>query len=106
MKAVPVSWKGGGIVRFTLGGQEVADGKPVKVALNDTVTTPVGRVVVVPSLYYGDKYFNTVVQVTKSPLQDVGASLPGRLAGYFGEQGVDDHQPGRFRMSPSRVRRM
>lgn len=92
LKAVPVSGKEVVLSGFTLGGQEVADGKPVKVALNDTVTTPVGRVVVVPSLYYGDKYFNTVVQVTKSPLQDV-ALASGRLAGYFGEQGIDEHQP-------------
>lgn len=35
--------------------------------------------VVVPSLYYGDKYFNTVVQVTKSPLQDVALRFQGGL---------------------------
>ena len=79
LKAVPVSGKEVVLSGFTLGGQEVADGKPVKVALNDTVTTPVGRVVVVPSLYYGDKYFNTVVQVTKSPLQDVALRFQGGL---------------------------
>ena len=79
LKAVPVSGKEVILSGFTLGGQEVADGKPVKVALNDTVTTPVGRVVVVPSLYYGDKYFNTVVQVTKSPLQDVALRFQGGL---------------------------
>ena len=64
---------------FTLAGQEVADGKPMKVALNDTATTPVGRVVVVPSLYYGDKYFNTVVQVTKSPLQSAALRFQSGL---------------------------
>ncbi len=79
LKAVPVSGKEVVLSGFTLGGREVADGKPVKVALNDTVTTPVGRVVVVPSLYYGDKYFNTVVQVTKSPLQDVALRFQGGL---------------------------
>ena len=79
LKAVPVSGKEVVLSGFILGGQEVADGKPVKVALNDTVTTPVGRVVVVPSLYYGDKYFNTVVQVTKSPLQDVALRFQGGL---------------------------
>lgn len=54
-------------------------GEPMTVALNDTVTTPVGRVVVVPSLYYGDKYFNTTVQVTKSPLQNVAIGFQANL---------------------------
>ena len=54
-------------------------GEPMTVALNDTVTTPVGWVVVVPSLYYGDKYFNTTVQVTKSPLQNVAIGFQANL---------------------------
>ena len=54
-------------------------GESMTVALNDTVTTPVGRVVVVPSLYYGDKYFNTTVQVTKSPLQNVAIGFQANL---------------------------
>lgn len=59
--------------------EDESAGKPMTVALNDTVTTPVGRVVVVPSLYYGDKYFNTTVQVTKSPLQNVALGFQANL---------------------------
>ena len=79
LQAVPVSGKEVMLSGFTLGDQEVSDGKPMKVALNDTVTTPIGRVVVVPSLYYGDKYFNTTVQVTKSPLQNVALRFQSGL---------------------------
>ena len=42
LQAVPVSGKEVVLSGFTLGDQEVSDGKPMKVALNDTVTTPVG----------------------------------------------------------------
>ena len=40
------------------------------VALNDTVQTPVGRVVVTPTLFYTTAYFGTPVRVTKSDLDE------------------------------------
>ena len=52
-------------------GQRVEIEKAQDVALNDTVQTPVGRVVVVPSLYYADNYYNIPIQVTKSRLKSV-----------------------------------
>ena len=42
----------------------------VTVALNDTVQTPVGRVVVTPTLFYTTAYFGTPVRVTKSDLDE------------------------------------
>jgi len=37
----------------------------LRVGLNDTVQTPVGRVVVVPTLYYTDQYLDTQINVEK-----------------------------------------
>lgn len=39
--------------------------KTLKVALNDTVHTPVGRLVVIPTLYYMDKYWGKEITSTK-----------------------------------------
>lgn len=52
-------------------GERVEVEKAQDVALNDTVQTPVGRVVVQPSLYYADTYYNREIQVRKSNLQAV-----------------------------------
>lgn len=45
--------------------------KRIKVALNDTVATPVGKLVVTPTLYYTDKYFGKPVAVGKQNRKDV-----------------------------------
>ena len=42
-------------------GKLVEIEKPQEVVLNDTVATPIGRVVVQPSLYYTDTYYNKEV---------------------------------------------
>ena len=47
--------------------------------MNDTVQTPVGRVVVVPSLYYADNYYNIPIQVTKSRLKSVAKRYQSAL---------------------------
>lgn len=79
LKAVPVSGKEVVLSGFTLGGQEVADGQAGEGGAERHGHDACRPVVVVPSLYYGDKYFNTVVQVTKSPLQDVALRFQGGL---------------------------
>ena len=60
-------------------GQRVEIKKAQDVALNDTVQTPVGRVVVVPSLYYADNYYNVPIQVTKSRLKSVAKRYQSAL---------------------------
>ena len=60
-------------------GQRVEIKKAQDVALNDTVQTPVGRVVVVPSLYYADNYYNIPIQVTKSRLKSVAKRYQSAL---------------------------
>ena len=52
-------------------GNELEFDDRMTVALNDTVETPVGRMVVVPSLYYTDIYYGEKVKVTKSNMAKV-----------------------------------
>lgn len=47
------------------------ESKVLKVALNDTVATPVGKLIVTPTLYYTDKYFGKPVSVAKRNRMDV-----------------------------------
>ena len=60
-------------------GEVVEVEKPQDVALNDTVNTPVGRVVVQPSLYYADTYYNREIRVRKSNLQGVATGYQRAL---------------------------
>lgn len=39
--------------------------------LNDTIITPIGPVVVVPSLFYGEKYYNTSIIIDKKTFENV-----------------------------------
>jgi len=55
----------------------------ITVAPNDTVMTPVGKVVVTPTLYYNDKYLNTPVSVTKSKLENVVLSYRTALQAFL-----------------------
>ena len=47
--------------------------------LNDTINTPVGRLVVSPTLYYTDEYRNIPIYVSKANLKDVAQSFRGAL---------------------------
>lgn len=49
------------------------------VNLKDTVKTPVGRVVVTPSFYYTNQYFNVPIQVRKSNLETVAKGYASAL---------------------------
>ncbi|MDD7722324.1 MAG: Wzz/FepE/Etk N-terminal domain-containing protein, partial [bacterium] len=64
----PVSKKEVRIADFYRKGELVSD-KTFKLALNDTLQTPIGRMAVIPSLYYTDEYFGTDIQVSKSNLE-------------------------------------
>ena len=45
---------------------QVQEDQTLTVALNDTVSTPIGKVVVTPSLYYTDLYYGSEITVSKS----------------------------------------
>ena len=57
----------------------MAEGKMQKVVLNDTVATPVGKLVVTPTLYYSDKYFGKSVVVGKKNREDVALNYSNAL---------------------------
>ena len=60
-------------------GEPVEIKNPQEVVLNDTVTTPVGRIVVQPSLYYTDAYYNKEIHVRKSNLKGVATGYQNAL---------------------------
>lgn len=53
--------------------------KGIRALLNDTVTTPVGRVVVMPSLHYTEDYYRVPVMVKKSNLKAVALACNAGL---------------------------
>ena len=52
-------------------GKMVDISKTIKVALGDSVQTPVGAVIVEANLDYSESYFGKEIRVTKSPLEQV-----------------------------------
>jgi len=44
---------------------------PVTALLNDTVKTPIGELVAIPTLWYNETWFNKTITVTKSPVANV-----------------------------------
>lgn len=58
-------------VKETEEGDEVSVDETIKAALNDTVSTPVGKVVVTPTFYYTEEYFDKKCPVEKSDLEKV-----------------------------------
>lgn len=53
--------------------------KELKANLNDTVNTPVGKLVVTPTLYYTPDYFNIPITVRKANLEAVGLAYNAAL---------------------------
>jgi tyrosine-protein kinase Etk/Wzc len=49
-------------------------GEAMTVALKDTVETPLGKVSVMPTLYYGDSFYHTKVTVSKRPVNDIAVA--------------------------------
>ena len=60
-------------------GKAIEIEKTQRVALNDTVQTPIGRVVIAPSLYYTDLCYHKPIQVRKSNLRAVARGYLNRL---------------------------
>lgn len=63
----------------TLSGFVSDPDKAITVALNDTVTTPVGKLVVIPTLYYTDRFYGKQVRVTKGNLANVAIGYSNAL---------------------------
>ena len=60
-------------------GEEIAFEDEQTVALRDTVETPIGRLVVSPTLYYTDEYYDEVIRVNKSDLLKVARDYQQNL---------------------------
>lgn len=60
--------------------------KELKVNLNDTVNTPVGKLVVIPTLYYTPDYFNIPITVRKANLEAVGLAYNAALQSSIASQ--------------------
>ena len=72
-------------------GEPVEIKNPQEVVLNDTVTTPVGRIVVQPSLYYTDAYYNKEIHVRKSNLKGVATGYQNALvSAVYNEDAIED----------------
>lgn len=73
----PVSDKEVLLSDFEMG--ENFESRPIKVQLNDTVTTPVGKVVVVPTLHYSKNCYGIPLYVGKSNLRMVSLGYTNSL---------------------------
>ena len=62
-----------------LSGFSTNEAKSLKVALNDTVSTPVGKLVVTPTLYYADKYFGKAVTISKRNREEIALTYSNSL---------------------------
>ena len=64
---------------FGFRGEGITDTRIWKVSLNDTVKLPVGRVVVAPTLYYTNEYYDVPFTVRKNDRDNVALGLNGGL---------------------------
>lgn len=53
--------------------------KTIRIALNEEAETPVGKMTLLPTLYYGESWYNTPVTVTKRSLKGVVNDYQGKL---------------------------
>ena len=56
---------------LSIAGEEIRSAEVVDARLNDTILTPVGTMVVTPTLYYTDTYYGKPVYITKSNMEKV-----------------------------------
>lgn len=54
-------------------------GKSLSVALGDTVTTPVGKLVITPTLYYTEKWYNTPITVRRQSIDSMASLFRSNL---------------------------
>lgn len=64
---------------FSVGDEEVRSTEVVEAHLNDTISTPVGSVIVIPTLYYTDIFYDKPVYVTKSNMEKVVEGYQSRI---------------------------
>lgn len=50
------------------------------ITLRDTVDTPFGPITIIPTLYYGEAYYNKAIDVTKSSVKAVALGYQGKLS--------------------------
>lgn len=75
-KATPVNEKEVLLSDFSMSSNEDTS---MKVVLNDTVNTPVGKVVITPSLFYSKETFGTEYVITKANREAVAGRYSGAL---------------------------
>jgi capsular exopolysaccharide synthesis family protein len=79
LKVTPLSEK-----EVHLSGYSASYGTEIEldetVALNDTVLTGIGKLIVAPTLYYGPDYYHTPVRVVKSDMEQVSDHYSKKLA--------------------------
>ena len=64
---------------LTIGDEELRSTETIDVHLNDTVSTPVGTVVITPSLYYTDAFYAKPIYVVKSNMEKVVEGYQNRI---------------------------
>ena len=64
---------------LAVGGEEVRSEEVLDVHLNDTVSTPVGPMVITPTLYYTDVFYGRPVNVIKFNMESVVESYRNKL---------------------------
>ena len=64
---------------LAVGGGGVRSEEVLDVHLNDTVSTPIGPMVITPTLYYTDVFYDKSVNVVKSNMESVIEGYRGRL---------------------------
>lgn len=74
LKVTPLSDKEMLLSDFQEQEGSISKDSVIKAHLNDTITTPIGRVVVLPTLYYAKEYYNVPLTVEKNNLQKVAQS--------------------------------
>ena len=58
-------------LKMSVGDGEVTSNEVLEVNLHDTIQTPVGAMVVMPTLYYSDNFYEKPISVTKSNMERV-----------------------------------
>lgn len=58
-------------LQMSVGDGEINSNEILEVNLNDTVQTPVGVMVVMPTLYYSDSFYSKPISVTKSNMERI-----------------------------------
>lgn len=58
-------------LQMSVGDGEITSNEVLEVNLHDTIQTPIGAMVVMPTLYYSDNFYENPISVTKSNMERV-----------------------------------